>query len=124
MASARYQDEDMGDVQEARPSRLKSTVTAVRKQKGRGFREGDMDIDDDRSNAQQYESLQTTSKAGAGQKCEVPFLFVPLLLLLGREFCQEQAHYGCLSSFSRDQRESVRISMLYGTLLRPVKLEY
>ena len=77
MASARYQDEEMGDAQDQRPSRLKSTVTAVRKQKGRGFREGEMEIDDERNNAQQYDSLQPNIKGG--QKCE--FLLVLFTIL-------------------------------------------
>ena len=63
-------DEDMRDAQagDARPSRLRSTVTAVRKQKGRGFRES-MDVDDDRSMSQQYESLENTAKLHGAQKC-------------------------------------------------------
>ena len=58
-------DAQAGD---ARPSRLRSTVTAVRKQKGRGFRES-MDVEDDRSMSQQYESLENTAKLHGAQKC-------------------------------------------------------
>lgn len=73
MAGERYQDEEMADAAgEGRQSRIRSTVTAVRKQKGRGFRD-DMDADDDRNNTQQYESLQGTGRASGAQKCKNPF---------------------------------------------------
>ena len=68
MAGSRIQDEEMADAPAERPARLRSTVTAVRKQKGRGFRE-DMDVDEDRRVAQDYESLDNSGKSKGGQKC-------------------------------------------------------
>lgn len=68
MAGSRIQDEEMAEAPAERPARLRSTVTAVRKQKGRGFRE-DMDVDDDRKGAQTYESLDNTARSKGGQKC-------------------------------------------------------
>ena len=69
MAGSRIQDAEMADAPAERPGRLRSTVTAVRKQKGRGFRD-DMEIDDDRRGSQQYESLDTGSKSKGGAKCK------------------------------------------------------
>ena len=69
MAGSRVQDEEMADAPAERPARLRSTVTAVRKQKGRGFRE-DMDVDDDRRGVQTYESLDSSSRSKGGQKCK------------------------------------------------------
>ena len=68
MAGSRIQDEEMAEAPAERPARLRSTVTAVRKQKGRGFRE-DMDIDEERRGAQSYESLDNSVKSKGGQKC-------------------------------------------------------
>lgn len=68
MAGSRIQDEEMAEAPAERPARLRSTVTAVRKQKGRGFRE-DMDVDEDRRGAQTYESLDNTVRSKGGQKC-------------------------------------------------------
>jgi RNA-binding protein 8A len=67
MAGSRIQDEEMADAPAERPARLRSTITAVRKQKGRGFRD-DMEIDDDRRGSQNYESLDTISRSKGGAK--------------------------------------------------------
>ena len=69
MAGSRIQDEEMAEAPAERPARLRSTVTAVRKQKGRGFRD-DMDIDDSRRGAQAFESLDSSSRSKGGQKCK------------------------------------------------------
>lgn len=72
MAGSRIQDEEMADAPAERPARLRSTITAVRKQKGRGFRD-DMEIDDDRRGSQNYESLDTISRSKGGAKCRSLF---------------------------------------------------
>ena len=69
---ASYDDDDlMEDTEEAQPpQRVRSQVNAVRKQKGRGFREG-MDVDDERHAGRGYESLESGSGPGPA-KCAFP----------------------------------------------------
>ncbi len=69
---ASYDDDDlMEDTEEAQPpQRVRSQVNAVRKQKGRGFREG-MDADDERHAGRGYESLESGSGPGPA-KCAFP----------------------------------------------------
>ena len=71
---ASYDDDDfMEDTEEAQPpQRVRSQVNAVRKQKGRGFREG-MDVDDERHAGRGYESLESGSGPGPA-KCAFPEL--------------------------------------------------
>jgi hypothetical protein len=65
---ADYDDDMMEEAEDAQPpQRVRSQVTAVRKQKGRGFREG-MDADDERHAGRGYESLETGSGPGPA-KC-------------------------------------------------------
>lgn len=56
-------DEEMEDTE---PQRVRSQVTAVRKQKGRGFRER-VDVDDDRNG--RYETLDSGTGPGPA-KCK------------------------------------------------------
>lgn len=65
---ANYDDDLMEDAEETQPpQRVRSQVNAVRKQKGRGFREG-MDVDDDRHAGRGYESLESGTGPGPA-KC-------------------------------------------------------
>jgi hypothetical protein len=67
------EEDEMIDVQEAAPPvRLRSTVGAVRKQKGRGFRE-DGDADEDRYG--EYEQLDSGRGGPGPAKCKL----LPLL---------------------------------------------
>jgi hypothetical protein len=59
-------EEDM--MEDTEPQRVRSQVTSVRKQKGRGFRER-MDIDEDRNG--RFESLDSGTGSGPGPaKCK------------------------------------------------------
>ena len=83
MARREQYDDDMMDAEQ--PQRVRSTVSSVRKQKGRGFRER-METDDTRNGARgSYDTLEAGSGPGPA-KCE-PFLYT--LEVLGsnsREF--------------------------------------
>ena len=67
MARREQYDDEMMDAEQ--PQRVRSTVSSVRKQKGRGFRER-MDTEDPRNGARgSYDTLETGSGPGPA-KCE------------------------------------------------------
>ena len=69
MARREQYDDEMVDAEQ--PQRVKSTVSGVRKQKGRGFRER-MDTDDPRNGARgSYDNLEAGSGPGPA-KCKFP----------------------------------------------------
>lgn len=65
----RGDDVDMMETEDAQPQRVRSQVNAVRKQKGRGFRER-MDVDDERNGSRGFESLEAGSGPGPA-KCKL-----------------------------------------------------
>jgi hypothetical protein len=69
MARREQYDDEMMDAEQ--PQRVKSTVSSVRKQKGRGFRER-MDTDDARNGSRgTYDALETGFGPGPA-KCKAP----------------------------------------------------
>lgn len=73
MARREQYDDDMMDAEQ--PQRVRSTVSSVRKQKGRGFRER-METDDTRNGARgSYDTLEAGSGPGPA-KCDF-FLLAP-----------------------------------------------
>lgn len=68
MARREQYDDEMMDAEQ--PQRVRSTVSSVRKQKGRGFRER-MDTEDPRNGARgSYDTLETGSGPGPA-KCKL-----------------------------------------------------
>ena len=77
--SRRGDDVDMMETDDAQPQRVRSQVNAVRKQKGRGFRER-VDVDDERNGSRGFEALEAGSGPGPA-KCKYFAISPPLDLL-------------------------------------------
>ncbi|CAK0785932.1 hypothetical protein CVIRNUC_009145 [Coccomyxa viridis] len=74
MARREQYDDDMMDAEQ--PQRVRSTVSSVRKQKGRGFRER-METDDTRNGARgSYDTLEAGSGPGPAKSVEGWVIFV------------------------------------------------